>query len=160
MDWWLIPIGLVCGAAIAAFSFWPILRRIPVAAPARIDPPKEILVKMIYVLADMRGVSVEDANDHRDMVKQRMVSLLQLGIYPVSVGVNTEYTMRDFALPAIFEEGGKELAARCDGILLMPGWSEDPEAKEVYKYAHARDLKTFVATEGNIQEKLKAWATE
>jgi hypothetical protein len=122
----------------------------------------EKLVKIIYILADMRGRGQPEARERLEYVQQRFVHMLRMGLYPVAVGVNTEFTMRDFALPVIFEEAGKELATRCDGIFMMPGCEQDPESTAVFNYVKEKkpNMRIFHASEAHMQEKLKAWAAE
>lgn len=157
-----MALGVLIGftATVTMFAMVTIIRS---EGPVTLATPPlkgEKLVKIIYVLADMRGRGTVEATERLELVQQKFVHLLRLGMYPVAVGVNTEFSMRDFALPLLFEEAGKELAGRCDGIYLMPGYDQDPEGVSTFEYAKAKKLKVFTATEAHIQEKLKKWAAE
>lgn len=127
-----------------------------IKAPPR--PSQEKLLKLIYVIADMRGRGTTEANERIEMVQQKFIHLLQVGLYPLALGVNTPYNMRGFAIPLVFEESGKELCARCDGVLLMPGFDNCPEANTVFEYAKSKGLKIFLSNEAHIQTKLIEWA--
>lgn len=134
------------------------LRRIRDASKPK--PKQEKLLKLIYVLADMRGRSTTEAHERVEQLQQKFVHLLKIGMYPVAAGVNTPYTMRDYAIPLVFEEGAKELCGRCDGLLLMPGFDQCPEASAVFEYAKTKVSKVFLSTEAGIQAKLTQWAGE
>jgi hypothetical protein len=150
-------LGGLLGAGIAQGAIL-YLNPSPPSPTSHVKEPR--LVKLVYILADMRGRSVREAEDNVLRVQQHYVNFLRSGIYPVSVGTNTDFRMRDFALSEMFEEAGKELAGRCDGMFLMPGHEQDPENVAVLAYAKTKGVKIFVATEGHIQEKIKAWAVD
>ena len=128
-------------------------------SPTRLSKPKDAkLVKVLYIISDTRGRSHAECQDAVAKVQQFYVHLLRLGIYPVSVGANTPYNMRDYAVPELFEEAAKDMVRRADGVLLLVGHEVSPEACAVLAHAKSLGKDIFEQTEGHLSEKLRAWA--
>jgi hypothetical protein len=111
-----------------------------------VDPRIEVvdpLIKVIYLahpIRDNRGIWYHNVNIRQ--AEAIALELWQMGFAVICPGKNTENF--DGAAPdAVWLQGDLEMLARCDAVVMAPGWSDSRGAKDEYALASELEKPVF-----------------
>lgn len=99
-------------------------------------------MKLVYIAGRFRGSTPWEVEEHVRTAETYALAVAKMGLVPVCP--HTMYRHFDKTLPDEFWlEASQKLLARCDAILMIPGWLQSEGACSEFQYATHEGIRVF-----------------
>lgn len=110
-------------------------------------------MKVIYLAGPYSGYSINDVHDHIEEARRVSRKLWMAGYAVVCPHMNTAY-MDGEDTWGVFLEGDLEIMARCDIVVMLPGWRGSKGARVEHETAMVlRKRIWYVGEDGQITDR-------
>jgi len=99
-------------------------------------------MKIAYVSGLYRGASESDVAENIWHARQVAVQLWQMGYAVICPHCNTAF-MGGVVPDSTFLQGDEQILARCDLVVMLPGWQKSPGATVEHYAAKKRSIPVF-----------------